>query len=224
MTIPALSLHYLRLLSLLAVLTFSYCSSSSQSRKEVRVAEVTDGDTFVAEDKGKRFKVRLFGVDCPEDGQPGGVMAEQYLYQYLNKTVTLVDHGKDRYDRVLGDIYLGKDFINLKMVQDGVAWHYKQYSDSKVLAAAEVTARENRKGVWKDPNPVAPWEWRKAKRSNPNNQPEVGVYVCETGETPYYHQKASCNALGVCGNSQAKLITEKSAQSKGIKKCRVCFK
>jgi endonuclease YncB( thermonuclease family) len=219
-----LSFRYFRLLSLIAVLTFSYFTSSSQSKKEVKIAEVTDGDTFLAEANGKRFKVRLFGIDCPEGDQPGGDMAEQYLYQYLNKTVTLVDHGKDRYERVLGDIYLGQDFINLKMVQDGMAWHYKQYSDSKLLAAAEVSARENKKGLWKEKNPIAPWEWRKAKRSGNENQPQTGVYVCKTGETPYYHQKANCNALGACANSNAKLITEKSAQTKGIKKCRVCFK
>ena len=50
------------------------------------------------------------------------------------------------------------------MVQDGLAWHYKQYSKDDKMAKAEVEARESKKGLWSDPNPVPPWEYRKKKK------------------------------------------------------------
>jgi len=30
--------------------------------------------------------------------------------------------------------------------------------------AAETDAREHRRGLWVDPNPVPPWQWRSEKR------------------------------------------------------------
>ena len=71
---------------------------------------------------------------------------------------------KDQYGRILGDVRLGKRHINLEMVQDGLAWHYKQYSKSKELAEAEETARKAKKGLWADKEPTPPWEFRKAER------------------------------------------------------------
>lgn len=204
-------------------LTLSYCTTFPQSGKTVRIFEVVDGDTFLAESNGIKFKVRLFGIDCPEGDQPGGELSTAYLQRYLNKNVVLVEHGHDKYNRVLGDIYLGKEFINLKMVQDGVAWHYKKYSDSRLLAAAEDQARANKVGLWKEANPIAPWDWREAIRSAGNQQNKRGVYICSDEKGTSYHSKPNCFGLLYCSGT-VKLLSEKSAQAKGIKKCRLCFK
>jgi endonuclease YncB( thermonuclease family) len=64
----------------------------------------------------------------------------------------------------LGEVKLGNRDINLEMVQDGMAWHYVQYSKSKELAAAEEAARKAKKGLWVDKEPVPPWEFRKQER------------------------------------------------------------
>jgi len=50
------------------------------------------------------------------------------------------------------------------MVRDGSAWRYVQYDKPGEFTAAESDAREHRRGLWADPHPMAPWEWRKAKR------------------------------------------------------------
>ena len=68
---------------------------------------------------------------------------------------------KDRYGRILGDVHLGERHINLEMVQDGMAWHYKTYSKAKNLADAEDAARKAKKGLWADKSPEPPWEFRK---------------------------------------------------------------
>ena len=37
-------------------------------------------------------------------------------------------------------------------------------SDDTVLEELERDAREVRKGLWADPHPMPPWEWRKRSR------------------------------------------------------------
>ncbi len=56
--------------------------------------------------------------------------------------------------------------MNLAQVSAGFAWHYKQYEkeqskqDRLAYAIAEQHAREQKLGLWRDANPVPPWEWR----------------------------------------------------------------
>ena len=55
---------------------------------------------------------------------------------------------------------------NLAQVKRGLAWHYKQYQreqsppDQQSYAAAEIEARAAKLGLWRDADPVPPWEFR----------------------------------------------------------------
>ena len=73
--------------------------------------------------------------------------------------------GEDRDGQKLARVYVGEGDkqtdVNLALVAQGLAWHDKRYSDDEDLAEAEKAARRDRKGLWSDPSPVAPWEWRK---------------------------------------------------------------
>ncbi|WP_231427840.1 MULTISPECIES: thermonuclease family protein [Pedobacter] len=42
-----------------------------------------------------------------------------------------------------------------------MAWHFKKYSTDAYYAQLEINARKGKVGLWRDPNPIAPWEWRK---------------------------------------------------------------
>ena len=133
-----------------------------------KVVSVADGDTVTVLDAEKvQHKIRLSGIDAPEKGQAFGAKSKERLSEKIGeKEVVVKWKQKDRYGRVLGEIYLGDRHINLEMVQDGLAWHYKQYSKSKELAQAEDEARKAKKGLWadKDKEPVPPWEYRKMDR------------------------------------------------------------
>ena len=50
------------------------------------------------------------------------------------------------------------------MVKDGFAWHYKYYDSTPAYAEAEKEARAAKRGLWNDPNPIQPYEFRKKKR------------------------------------------------------------
>ena len=63
---------------------------------------------------------------------------------------------KDTYGRTLGKVRQGSLDVNLQMVKDGLAWHYKKYSKSAGLSGAEAEAKAGKKGLWVDPSPVPP--------------------------------------------------------------------
>jgi hypothetical protein len=50
--------------------------------------------------------------------------------------------------------------VDLQMVLEGFAWRFVKYSSNGRLIQAEAEERTARRGLWLDPAPVAPWEWR----------------------------------------------------------------
>ena len=70
----------------------------------------------------------------------------------------------DRYGRLVAPVILpdGRD-LSVELVKAGLAWHYKKYSDDEELARLEVEARKASRGLWSEPEPVPPWEWRKVE-------------------------------------------------------------
>ena len=68
--------------------------------------------------------------------------------------------GEDRYGRTLGRILLDKEDVNLWMVRNGWAWQFLRYSKSKALKEAQRAAEAEKKGLWVEEFPTAPWDWR----------------------------------------------------------------
>ena len=131
---------------------------------EVICHYVQDGDTFKLPDNETR--VRLWGIDAPEKGQAYADEARDRLKELCEgKAVRLEIKDTDRYGRKTAIVWKGKTNINLQMVKEGLAWHYAYFApDAKDLAAAEKIARKARKGLWKDKNPVNPYDFRKESR------------------------------------------------------------
>ena len=136
------------------------------------VVGISDGDTLTLLDAQKQqHKIRLSGIDTPEKAQPWGQNAKESLSNMVfNRQVTVDWHKTDRYGRTLGKVIVDGVDANLVLVKAGMAWHYKQYAkeqqeDDRILyAEAETIARMVKKGLWSDPAPTPPWEWRKSKR------------------------------------------------------------
>ena len=122
-----------------------------------KVVGVTDGDTITVLYQGnKQYKVRLQHIDCPEVGQPFATKAKQALSaKVFNKKVTIKWDEIDVYKRILGNVYIGKRWINPELVSEGMAWHYKFYSKDKTMAAAETKARTAKLGIWSMPKLAA---------------------------------------------------------------------
>ena len=136
------------------------------------VVRITDGDTVVVLDANKvQYKIRLVGIDAPEKKQAYGKKSKENLSDLVAGKHVVVEYDKvDRYKRVLGKILLNSKDMNLEQIKSGMAWHYKKYqkeqsqSDRMLYSEAEIGAREARRGLWQDPEPIPPWEYRKLKK------------------------------------------------------------
>ena len=81
----------------------------------------------------------------------------------------------DHYGRTVAELFVQvvdreeEIHINSQMTLDGLAYHYKQYSDScpnqDEIARGEHMAKAERTGVWTDLNAVKPWDYRQQSKA-----------------------------------------------------------
>lgn len=128
---------------------------------EGTVVGLADGDTLTVLDGKTQVKIRLEGIDAPESHQAFGHKSREALAgKTFQKKVRIEWRELDKYNRTLGHVFVDDRWINKEMVQEGWAWHYRQYSKSEVLADAESDARTVKAGLWTDSTPIPPWEFR----------------------------------------------------------------
>lgn len=134
---------------------------------------VIDGDTVVVTRGWSEIRIRLDSIDCPEDGQYWGDTARYGLIKLVGgRKVYLEEHGIDSYGRTLATIYVWntdkQEWLNVneRMVTLGHAWVMRQFYDhlpkdrQDKLDRLEKWARSRRVGLWRQENPIPPWEWR----------------------------------------------------------------
>ena len=133
-----------------------------------RVQTVHDGDTVTCTDeKGQPHKIRLVGIDAPEFEQPHGRVSRSSLESKLaGGLVRVDDRGRDQHGRLLGTLFIdapqpGRSRnVNEEMVRDGHAWVFGGFAPDPALLEAEDDARKHRRGLWAEPDPIAPSRWR----------------------------------------------------------------
>ena len=178
---------------LAAILLAPFTASAAADMLQGRVVRIVDGDTLVVLDASKvQHKIRLAYIDAPESGQDWGTRAKQHLSSLVGgKDVEVEATTQDKYGRTVGKIIADDQDVNRAMVRAGTAWWYRKYSkeqsaqDRVLYAAAESTARKVRTGLWADPNPVPPEDYRRGGRptmlpsSTGNGCPyAMGVELC----------------------------------------------
>ena len=142
-----------------------FASRETPFTLEGTVVSITDGDTVVVLSGNERCKIRLNGIDCPEHNQAYGQKAKEFTASLIaGKAVSVTVTDRDRYGRFIGDIVLDGISVNASIVEAGFAWHYREYSKDANLARLEREARDAKRGLWQDANPVAPWDFRKGKK------------------------------------------------------------
>jgi endonuclease YncB( thermonuclease family) len=137
-----------------------------------RVVGVADGDTMTLLDESNRqYKVRLAGIDAPEKRQAFGHQSKKTLGECAFGKSAVVEGSKvDRYGRLIGKVVVDGVDCNLRQIEVGLAWHYKRYAGEQKPAdrtrydAAEVAARGAGLGLWHEPIPTPPWNFRRSDR------------------------------------------------------------
>lgn len=127
---------------------------------------VVDGDTIEINSE----KIRLFGIDAPERGQPckkndipyncGEASKKHLQFIIVGQNVICDDRGKDRWGRKISICKVGGEDINELMVKHGWAVAYRKYS--KKYVDNEDFARLNQLGMWSKEFTL-PSVWRKSK-------------------------------------------------------------
>lgn len=130
-----------------------------------KVVSIADGDTFTMLVNSQQIRIRLHGIDCPEKGQDFGNVAREFLSGYVfSKVVTVQEMATDRYGRTIGLVTIDGVNVNEKLLEAGLAWHYRQYDKNPDWAKLEAKAKKEKKGLWIQLNPIPPWDFRRMKR------------------------------------------------------------
>ncbi len=216
------------------VLLLTACQQKQQD--DFKVIGIKDGDTVELLMNNQPVTVRLYGVDAPEKIQDYGTQAKNFASQLaFGKYVKLTSHGNDRYGRTIGEIILpdGKS-LNQELVANGFAWYYKAYANDPQLGYLENDARRLERGLWSQPNPVAPWDFRKNKREKsqaasqkPIPKPadaDREVFICPIGSAATYHIQPTCSVLKRCKGQLETVTRGHAVMNLRRTACKVCSK
>lgn len=136
------------------------------------VVGISDGDTLTILDSANRpTKIRVASIDAPERRQPFYTRSGKNLeLAVFGKAIVAECRKKMSFDRhVCKVIHEGED-VGLNQIRVGLAWHAIHFLKEQTpqersnYANAEADARSRRSGLWIEPNPIPPWEWRRGKR------------------------------------------------------------
>ena len=134
-----------------------------------RVVTVADGDSITVLTPDQHpVVIKLHGIDCPEMGQPFGERAKQFTQNLcFGKIVLYRIVGIDIFEQTLAIVFLedGRE-LNLEILEAGLAWHLQRHANRRDYEAAEQEARRAGVGLWAVPDPIPPWEWRRASHSS----------------------------------------------------------
>jgi micrococcal nuclease len=133
-----------------------------------RVVTVHEGDRLTIRHDGRSEIIYLQDVDCPALKQPHGKQAKHAIAAYVgNRDVVVRSLKRDRHGRATAEIFLqdGRN-VGHELVKEGLAWLRPNRAQDQSLDEVEQLARAEKKGLWSEPNPVPPWEWKLPKNTS----------------------------------------------------------
>ena len=147
-------------LTITAVISFQDTGQSQERRVlsqfvgatiEGVVSSVVDGDTFdmVLSGSKRTIRIRVFGIDAPERGEPfSSAAVRRARVLLLDQRVSVTGRDVDQYDRLVATVVSRGQDIGTTMLSAGLACHFTKYSNDNSLATTEATARKNGVGFW----------------------------------------------------------------------------
>ena len=202
------------------VVVVSWVSLTPAEEFSGKVVGVSDGDTITVLRNRTPIKVRLHGIDCPEIGQDFGSRAKAFTSELVfGQVVKVVPWDTDRYGRTVADVILADGrILNHELVRAGLAWWYRKYApDIGTLAELEAAARDAKRGLWSQPNPVPPWEWRKTK-----GEAQPGEFIGNR-RTHVYHKPGCPNAASISPGNRMPFNSAGAAEAAGFRPGKDCL-
>jgi micrococcal nuclease len=198
-----------------------------------KVVGVSDGDTItVLDDQKRQHKIRLDGIDAPESNQDFGSRAKQSLSDLVfGKTVTVTSAKRDRYGRIVGQVLCDGKSANIEQLRRGFAMFYRAYAKelkpgiAEAYELAENAAKTSKRGLWSDPSPTPPWDFRRGKTAKAPGAPPpttAGGQIIGNRNSKIYHLPNCPDYNKVSANNRVPFKTEVEAQAAGYRKARNC--
>lgn len=197
---------------------------------EGKVVRVSDGDTITVLDAdNKQHRIRFQGIDAPESKQAYGQASKENLSKMVfGKQVTVIWDKVDKYRRTVGKVLVDGRDINIEQIKAGFAWHYKKYAEEQpaedrvTYAKAEEEARAAKLGLWQDPNPTPPGEWRvEAKVERWGPPPPEGT-VIGNKSSKKYHRPDCPGYRDMAERNRVFFKTVEEAEAAGYKRAGNC--
>ena len=150
----------------LTILLFPLLSYATDVALRGKVIRIIDGDTVeLMANNNQKHIIRLYGVDAPEDKQPFGNEATEFISEMvLDEKVWVFRKYRDRYGRWVGVLYVDSTCVNQELVGAGFAWVYDQYCRDAICKDwkdSEKRARDYELGLWSSSDSISPWEYRR---------------------------------------------------------------
>jgi endonuclease YncB( thermonuclease family) len=132
-----------------------------------RVVDVAAGETITVLKNGKSVEVLLYGIDCPEEGQPFSNQAMQFTSKMvLGKVVEVHRMDTDKHGRTVALVSVDKSLLNEELVKAGLAWVYNRYCHEVICETwkhYQLRAKIDKRGFWSESQPISPWKFRRKK-------------------------------------------------------------
>lgn len=136
------------------------------------VLTVHDGDTVrVQSAEGEAVSIRVYGVDCPELGQPYGAEARDMTSQLLSgqRVEILPAQARKSYKREVAVVMLPDgETLEDALISGGLAWvdgRYCKRPECDNWRQHQANAKAAKRGLWSADNPIPPWTWRRLQRN-----------------------------------------------------------
>ena len=129
-----------------------------------------------------------------------------HIIQVFGKVVEVQGIDVDRYGRVVGLVSVGDLILNRHLIEFGYAWVYHQYCKKPFCSEwteLETEAKAAKRGLWKNPNVIPPWEYRRSKKTSTSREKQPDVSCATSG--------SNCNCSGNIYNC-SDFKTQKEAQ------------
>jgi endonuclease YncB( thermonuclease family) len=149
------------------VVFFAFSFAAFEKQLTGKVVKVSDGDTFtLLTSNKKQIRIRIYGIDAPETGQPYSEKSRLYLANMIAGRIVIIEvNNTDKYGRKVAKVKTETiNDVGLEMIRAGFAWHYSYFDKTKAYSQVEQEARDKGVGLWADKNPINPYEYRKQKR------------------------------------------------------------
>jgi micrococcal nuclease len=165
-------------------------------------------------------RIRLWGIDAPETGQDFGSRAKQAASALaFGKQVIIRARDTDRYGRTVAEVILPDGrLMSREMIKQGMSWWLRRYASHDAgLVRLEAEAKAARIGLWSQPNPVPPWEWRRGE-GVPQTAGVVG-----NRRSHVYNKPACRGAAATAEKNRVTFASEAEAEKAGYRKARDCW-